>query len=103
MCENLEFYTNGKVKFNITWATRKLESLFEIKDNAKHLSCIIYQGICSCGQNYIGQTIRNAVTRKDENEQPNGKPEPSKQAQEVVNYSKATKADDPSVLYLMVT
>ena len=31
------------------------------------------------------------------------KPEPSKQAQEVVNYSKATKADDPSVLYLMVT
>ena len=78
MCENLEFYTNGKVKFNITWATRKLESLFEIKDNAKHLSCIIYQGICSCGRNYIGQTIRNAVTRKDENEQPNGKPEPSK-------------------------
>ena len=31
------------------------------------------------------------------------KPEPSKQAQEVVNYNKATKADDPSVLYLMVT
>ena len=78
MCEKLEFYTNGKVKFNITWATRKLESLFEIKNNVKHLSCIIYQGICSCGQNYIGETIRNAVTRKDENEQSNGKPEPSK-------------------------
>ena len=29
--------------------------------------------------------------------------EPSKQVQEVVNYNKATKADDPSVLYLMVT
>ena len=53
-CEKLEFYTNGKVKFNIFWATRKIKSLFKIKDNLKHLSCVIYQGICSCGNNYIG-------------------------------------------------
>ena len=77
-CEKLEFYTNGKVKFNIIWATRKIKSLFKIKDNVKHLSCVIYQGICSCGNNYIGETIRNAVTRIDEHEQPNGKSEPSK-------------------------
>ena len=77
-CEKLEFYTNGKVKFNIIWATRKIKSLFKIKDNVKHLSCVIYQGICSCGNNYIGETVRNAVTRIDEHEQPNGKSEPSK-------------------------
>ena len=77
-CEKLEFYTNDKVKFNINWATRKIKSLFKIKDNVKHLSCVIYQGICSCGNNYIGETIRNAVTRIDEDEQPNGKSEPSK-------------------------
>ena len=45
-CE--KFYTNGKVTFNIIWATRKIKSLFKIKDNVKHLSCVIYQGICSC-------------------------------------------------------
>ena len=77
-CEKLDFYTNGKVKFNIIRATRKIKSLFKIKDNVKHLSFVIYQGICSCGNNYIGETIRNAVTRIDEHEQPNGKSEPSK-------------------------
>ena len=76
-CEKLEFYTNGKAKFNIIWVTRKIKSLFKIKDNVKHLSCVVYQGICSCGNNYIGETIRNAVTRIDEHQQPNGKSEPS--------------------------
>ena len=72
------FYTNGKVKFNIIWSTRKIKSLFKIKDNVKHLSCVVYQGICSCGTNCIGETIRNVVLRIDEHEQPNGKSEPSK-------------------------
>ena len=78
LCEKLEFYTNGKVKFNIPWARSKGESLLEIKDNFKHLSCIIYQEICSCGHNYTSETIRNVVTRKDENEHPHCKSEPSK-------------------------
>ena len=53
---------------------RKIKSLFKIKDNVKHLSCVIYQRICSCGHNYIGETIR----RIDEHAQPNCKSEPSK-------------------------
>ena len=40
-CEKLEFYTNGKAKSNIIWATRKIKSLLKIKDNVKHLSCVI--------------------------------------------------------------
>ena len=40
-CEKSEFYTNGKVKFNITWATKKIKSLLKIKDNIKYLSCVI--------------------------------------------------------------
>ena len=72
-CEKLEFYTNGKVIFNIIWSTRKIESLFKIKDNVEHLSCVAYHGICSCGNNYIDETIRNVVTRIDEHEHPNGK------------------------------
>ena len=72
-CEKLELYTNGKVKFNIIWSTRKIKSLFKIKDNVKHLSCVVYLVICSCENNYIGETIRNVVTRIDEHEQPNGR------------------------------
>ena len=78
LCEKLEFYTNGKVKFNIFWTATTIKSLFKIKDNIKHLSSIIYQGICSYGKNYIGDTIRNAVTGIDEHEQLNGKSDPSK-------------------------
>ena len=40
-CEKSEFYTNGKVKLNIIWATKKIKSLFKIKDNIKNLSCVI--------------------------------------------------------------
>ena len=36
----MELYANGKVKFNIIWATRKIKSLFKIKDKVKHLSCV---------------------------------------------------------------
>ena len=68
----------GKVKINIIWLTSKIKSLPKIKDKVKHLSCVISQGICSCGHNYIGEAIRNSVTRIDEYEQPNGKSEPSK-------------------------
>ena len=57
-CEKLDFYTNGKVKFNVIWSTRKIKSLIKIKDNIKHLSCVVYHGICSCGNNYIGETVR---------------------------------------------
>ena len=73
-----EFYTNCKVKFNIIWSTRKIKSFFKTKDDVKHLSCVVYHQICSCGNNYIGETIRNVVTRIDEYKQPNGKVEPSK-------------------------
>ena len=34
--KKLEFYTNGKVKFNIIWSTRKIKSLFKIKYSVKH-------------------------------------------------------------------
>ena len=62
-CKELVFYTNGKVKFNIIWSPRKIKSLFKIKDNVKHLDCVVYHGICSCETNYIGENIRGAVTR----------------------------------------
>ena len=68
-CEKLEVYANGKVKFN---------TYLKLKITLNIFSCIVYHGICSCGNNYISETIRNVVTRTGEQEQPNGKSEPSK-------------------------
>ena len=39
--------------------SRKIQSLFNNKDKVLHLSGVIYKGVCSCGANYIGETIRN--------------------------------------------
>ena len=64
----LDIFTNYRVKFNIVWNTRKIKSLFNNKDKVSHYSCVIYRGICSCGADYIGETVRNAQLRWNEHE-----------------------------------
>ena len=34
----LQIFTNGKVRFNIIWNTRKIQCLFNNKDKVQHLS-----------------------------------------------------------------
>ena len=58
--------TNDKVKVIIIWNTRKIQSLFYNKGKVKHHSCVIYRVICSCGADYIGETIRNSEIRWNE-------------------------------------
>ena len=43
-----------------------IQSLFNNKDKVKHHSCVVYRGICSCGADYIGETIRNSQIRWNE-------------------------------------
>ena len=52
--------------------------LFPLKDQVKHLSCVIYEGKCSCGRRYVGETIRNGDIRWNEHESTKGKSEPPK-------------------------
>ena len=59
----LEGFTNNKVKLIYHWKTRKLKSLFPLKDTIKHKANIVYKGTCSCNESYIGETKRNAVIR----------------------------------------
>ena len=47
----------------IKWVTRKVKSLFSLKDKNPYPSCVIYEGICNCGENYIGETVRNTLAR----------------------------------------
>ena len=47
LIKTLIIFTNNKCKSNIAWNTRNIRSLFQIKDKAKHYSCVIYEGNCS--------------------------------------------------------
>ena len=64
----LKNFINGKVRFHMIWNIRKIQSLFNNKDKAQHLSCAIYKGFCSCGEDFNGETIRNVKIRWKEHE-----------------------------------
>ena len=37
--------------------------MFPLKDRIKHKANIVYKGICSCKESYVGETKRNTKTR----------------------------------------
>ena len=57
--------TNYKVKVRCFWKTRKVRSLFVLKDKANviHKANVIYKGTCSCNEFYVGDTKRNSEVR----------------------------------------
>ncbi len=59
----LNSFTNFKYIFIILWQTRQIKSLFSLKDKNLHKSQVIYEGECSCGENYVGGTMRNLEVR----------------------------------------
>ena len=75
---HLTIITKEKFQFIVLWTTSAIQSLFPIKDKVCHISCVIYQGICSCGATYIGETVRNASIRWSERNNINGNSEPAK-------------------------
>ena len=38
--------------------TRNIHSLFLLKNRVEHVSCVVYEGVCTCGESYIGETIQ---------------------------------------------
>ena len=60
-----EEFTNNTVKFIYHWKTRKLKSLFPLKDRIKHKANIVYKGTCSCNESFMGDKTqcRNKVER----------------------------------------
>ena len=51
----LEEYTNYKIKFRYSWKTRKLGSLFPVRDAIVHRANVIYKRICTWKEFYIGE------------------------------------------------
>ena len=57
-------FNNNNFRLAISWKTRKMKTRFKIKDKNLYPSCKIYYGECEhCGDHYIGETVRNTVTR----------------------------------------
>ena len=69
-------------KFNVVWNTRKVKSLFPLKDKVDHYSCVVYRGDSSCDQNYIGEAVCNAKIGWNEHEDKNSKSETAKHLKE---------------------
>ena len=71
-------FTDDKYDIAVKWLTKKVKSLFPLKDCNLHPSCKIYKGVCSCGETYIGETIRNVEERWSEHNSADNKSEPAK-------------------------
>ena len=65
-------FTNDTFDAQIKWLTKKIE------DKSLHQACKTYKGISSCGESYIGGTIRNVEVRWEEHNNPMKKSNPSK-------------------------
>ena len=48
------------IRFRLVWP------IYKDRQSLLHSSGVVYQLTCSCGQNYIGQTKRNLITRLNE-------------------------------------
>ena len=78
LLKKLKVFTKEKYDFRIVWKTKKVRQLFPLKEKNPYPSCKIYEGVCSCKENYIGETKRNVITRWNEHENPNKDSEPVK-------------------------
>ena len=68
--------------FIILWQTRQIKTLFNNKDKNTHRSKVVYKGDCSCGVDYIGETVRNLAVRIAEHSNPAHTSEPAKHLRE---------------------
>ena len=84
--KKLNTYTKWNFNFFIIWQTRKIESIFKLKDKNIHPSHVIYKGTCDCGQTYIGETARNLEVRVNEHSDVKGKSEPAKHIKKHPNH-----------------
>ena len=85
----LNRYSVNKFRFTIMWKTKRIRSLFKIKDKTVHVSSVIYQGICSCDDNvkYMGETKINAENRWAQHNTVNHNSNPAKHLKENIDHS----------------
>ena len=71
-------FTCEKYDIAVKWLTKKVKSIFPLKDRNLHPSCKSYKGVYSCGEIYIGEAMRNVEERWSEHSSAANKSEPAK-------------------------
>ena len=72
-------FSNANFRIAISWKTRTISSLFSLKDKILYPTCKIYYGKCKkCGEDYVGETKGNCITRWKEHGNPTHKFEPAR-------------------------
>ena len=66
--KTFDVFTDNIYGIRIKWITKKVKQLFKLKSRNPHPSRVIYEGVCSCQEPYIGETVRNAEIRWQEHE-----------------------------------
>ena len=89
-------FTDNRFDVWIKWFTKKVKSLFIVKDKSLHHVCKIYKGVCLCGECYTGEIVRSAEVSWNEHNNPMKKSKPSKHVKDnvdhVFNWSVLTNA-----------
>ena len=55
--------TNDLYEIKKKCYTKKMRNLFRLKSKNPHQACSMYEGVCTCKENYIGETKRNVEIR----------------------------------------
>ena len=71
-------FTNNTFNARINWLTRKMRTLFQLKDKSLHPSDKSYKRICSCSEPYVGESIRIVEARCSEHNDSRNKSNPSR-------------------------
>ena len=80
-------FTKNNFDITISWETRKIQTLFHLKDKKLYPACKIYYGICECGEDYIGKTKRNTITRWSEHDNVTKDSEPSRHLRKHISHA----------------
>ena len=73
-----DVFTDNKYDIRIKCITKKVKHLFKLKSRNCHPSCVIYAGVCSSQESYIGEAARNVEIRWQEHEDTQKDSEPAK-------------------------
>ena len=68
--------TVGSGDLNLVWKTKKVRPFFPVKDKNLDPPCKVYYGLCSYGEDYVGETIRNVFVHYEEHNKPSKKLKP---------------------------
>ena len=79
-------FTSFKFDVRVKCLTRKI-TLFHLKDKSLHPACKMYEGICVCGEKYIGKIERNVEIRWMEHNTPRDKSNPAKHLRDNIDHS----------------